>query len=259
MGNLHSCLGNLPLALRFHRYRYELARRTELRELEGDALVDLCAVSFALDRVDSAFALAQEALVLLGESHPLISRLARDLAVYLMESRQDFVNALQLFEALPKESFGPADRLLLDASLCWAAAGAGNAQLFEDTWSTVWNEVERLPIEECPNSVPIQLARAALARGHHELALRAADHAAAIARASAQENAVGLAMDLIEAARSASGKQARACVPSGQTHDLRAARRLVRAFVKALRGSATRALRAAHAPEWLSDTVDRYH
>ncbi|HEX2093701.1 MAG TPA: tetratricopeptide repeat protein, partial [Longimicrobiaceae bacterium] len=46
LGNLHAARGDLARALDIHQQRLELAQRAGLREMEGDAMVDLCATSF---------------------------------------------------------------------------------------------------------------------------------------------------------------------------------------------------------------------
>ena len=245
MGNLHVARGDLPLGLDFHRRRLDLARVAGLRELEGDAMVDLCAVSFGLDQAEAGFAFAQGALDVLGPEHRLIPRLAHDLAVYLMESRGDFENALLLFQALQAREFAPADRLLLDASLSRAAAGAGSARLFEDTWAAVWQQVADLPDSDCPAGVLIQLAHGAMVRGHYDAAGQAAARALAITIARKESHEEAVARTLVEAAGSAARTRARAAVQRAAGHDARSASRLARGFAAALRSGATRSFGVA--------------
>jgi tetratricopeptide (TPR) repeat protein len=246
IGNLHAARGDLVLAFEFHQRRLDLARDAGLRELEGDALVDLTAVSFAMDQGSAGFAFAKGALDVLGPGHPLVPRLAHDFAVYLMESCGDCENALMLFRAFRGREFPPADRLLVDAGLSRAAACAGDAQLFEDTWAAVWNQVTGNSAERAPTGVFIQLAHGALNRGHYDLAEQAAARVVALATGRRETHEEAIGKELVEAVRAAAKTRTRVAVRRDEKHDHRAAQRLARAFATALRSGAAQDEWAAH-------------
>ncbi|HEX2095147.1 MAG TPA: hypothetical protein VHG28_22295, partial [Longimicrobiaceae bacterium] len=158
------------------------------------------------------------------------------------ESRGDFENALLLFQALRSRDFPPAERLLLEAGLARAAAGAGNAQLFEDVWSATWTRVAGLPDSECPAGVLIQLAHGALIRGHHDLGEQAALRALTIASDRGEAHDQEMAEKLVEAAQAASRTRARMAAQRAPGHDARTAHRLARGFASALRGGAAQGI-----------------
>jgi tetratricopeptide (TPR) repeat protein len=248
VGNLHAARGNLVLASEFHHRRLDLARAAGSGEMEGDALVDLSAVSFAMDQGGAGFGFAKRALDILGPDHPLVPRLAHDIAVYLLESRADFENSLPLFRALQRKEFPPADRLLLDASLSRAAAGAGDAQLFEDTWTAVWEQATAMPDDECPPGVFVQLAHGAFNRGHYDLAEQAAERALSLATSRGEAQVQSMAGELLSSIRTAAKTRARAAVERVVKHDGRVAQRIARAFATALRSGAAQDDLAAHTP-----------
>ncbi|MEW5926169.1 MAG: tetratricopeptide repeat protein [Gemmatimonadota bacterium] len=248
IGNLHAARGDLVLASEFHHQRLDLARAAGIREMEGGALVDLSAVSFAMDQGSAGFEFAKRALDTFGPDHPLVPRLAHDIAVYLMESRRDFANSLLLFRALQRKEFPPADRLLLDASLSRAAAGAGDAQLFEDTWTAVWDQAIATPDDECPPGVFVQLAHGAFNRGHYDLAEQAAARALKLASSRGEAQVQSMAGELLGSVRAAAKTRTRAAIKRVVKHDSRTAQRIVRAFATALQSGAAQDDPAAHTP-----------
>lgn len=248
LGNLFRQRGDLPRALEMHQRHLELAQRNGLRKMEGFALVDLCAVCFALDQGESGFAYAREALALLEPGDPLWPRLAHDLAMYLMERRGDFGNALAVFHALQGYQLPEDFSLIVRASLARAAAGAGRVQLFEDTWGSLWTDIQNIPDVDCPSGALIQMAQGALIRGHSDLAESAARRALRIGRDRGEAQTATDAERWVEAAESARRTQQRTSAPRDPTHDERAASRLTRGFVTALRSGVARHDRATHSP-----------
>ena len=209
LGNLHLQRGDLESALDFHRRRLDLARREGLREQEGGALGDLCSVGFAAGNGQVAYAYAREALEALGPGHPFVPRLAQDLAMYLMDICGDFENALLLFQALQRAELPREVLLVARAGLARAAAGAGRVQLFEETWSEAWSELERPQDSEYQAGALIQLAQGALVRGHRDLAERAARLALGVATRRGEEEMAAGAESLVEAVIAARATRAR--------------------------------------------------
>lgn len=245
LGNLHAQRGNASLALEYHQRHREFAREHGLTGMEGLALLDLCATSFKLGDGEEGFAFAREALGALGVGHPCLPRLAHDVALYLLESRGDFANALLLLQALRAQEFPPEDRLLLEGSLARAAAGAGQAQLFEETASALWLAMEALPDPEVHPWALLHLAEGALLRGLTDLAAQAARRALAGARAREESQAALMAERVIEKALHAGNTRARLLPERHPTHDARMAGRLARGIAKALRERTARRGRTA--------------
>jgi tetratricopeptide (TPR) repeat protein len=237
LGNLHAHQGKLVEGLELHRLRLEHARENGLSGMVGAALLDLCAVSFAMDDADGGLAYAKEALAALDAAHPSLPRLAHDLAVYLMECRNDFTSALLLFQALGDTGLPSPDRLLLKASLARSAAGAGYAELFEESWRDVWSAMDGLPEKDCHSGALIQLAKAALLRGYNDLAEQAGRRALACATLRGEEWAASAAESICEEAISAGRNRRRTsprtAPPAGQRDSYHLARR----FAKVLRAA----------------------
>ncbi len=235
LGNLHFQHGDLARAYDLHQSHLEFARREGLRDMEGMALIDLCATSFASDRGDDGFAYAQEALRVLGHGHFLLPRLGHDLAIYLMENRKDFENALLLFRALRSSELPSEDRVLLEASLARAAAGAGEAQAFEEGWTAVWSAMEGRAGIEINVWALIHIAYGALLRGLYEHAGRAAQHANLGAVARGETHLAATTMCLLKTAEDAAKTHARPGLGRDPGHDARSAQRLARGIATALR------------------------
>jgi len=258
LANLHVKRGDLQLGFEVHQQHLALAREQRLEDMEAFALVDLCAVCFAADRGDAGFAYALEALAVLPPGDPLCARLAHDLAMYLMESRGDFGNALILFRALERFHLAPAAQLIVRASLCRAAAGAGHAQLFEETWAAVWSAVEPLEDSDCPSGAFIQLAQAALHRGHYVLAEDAARRALRAGLAHGEKQVVEGANSLLATIERASATRARLPAERDSRHNVRTAARITRSVAAALRRGAARRSRVARTPSTVaSEEGDR--
>lgn len=248
LGNLYLQWGDLPRALETHQRHLDVARREGLREMEAYALVDLCAVCFTMNRGEAGFAYAREALAVLAPGDALWPRLAHDLAMYFMESRGDFDNALTLFLALGRHELSPELRLVFRASLSRAAAGAGRAQLFEDTWAAAWAEIEGMADSACPSGALVQLAQGALIRGLYDLAERAAGRALRIATAQGELQMAAGAESLLATVAETAKTRARIPPHTDPEHNARAASLLTRGVVAALKGGVTRSGRVTHTP-----------
>lgn len=244
LGNLHAQQGAFDSAIECHRRRLDHAVTAGLKQMEGDALLDLCAVSFATDQGDTGLEYARRALDVIGPDNPALPRLAHDLGVYLMERRGDFENAYLLFDALRRRDLPLAETLLLQASLARAAAGSGYAQPFEDAWTAAWSTVDRLEDAECPAGAFIHLAHGAMSRGRYDLAERAASRAQIAARLRGESPILGMAEGLLEAARSGRGVSGRAPAWRDPSHDARTASRLTRGFVTAIRSGVAQSVGA---------------
>lgn len=130
------------------------------------------------------------------------------------------------------------------ASLSRAAAGAGRARLFEEIWAAAWAETERLADSACPSGALIQLAQGALIRGLYDLAARAAGRALRIGTSLGELQIAAGAESLLQTVALAETTRARIPPHTDPEHNTRAASRLTRAVVAALKGGATRGSRA---------------
>jgi tetratricopeptide (TPR) repeat protein len=161
LGNLCRRTGNYPLAVRFHHLSLRVARRYELRTLEGDALYDLAIMHFEMEHAILGSDYARQALQAYGPGHARVTRLAHDVALFWMDSIGDFKNAKQTFQELLGHVWEPADRVVVLANLTRAAAGAGDEQLFEATWNETWALMRRQETREGHSAALIQLAHGA--------------------------------------------------------------------------------------------------
>jgi tetratricopeptide (TPR) repeat protein len=133
LGNLYGERGNLPAAKRAATQALRAAKRHSLREQEGMALHDLFVFAAHVNRVREADEYAAAAARVYGEGHPRLPRLAHDLA-YLWLERGYHADALPIFLALRPHTTGHREKFMLLSSIVRSAAGAGETELFEETW-----------------------------------------------------------------------------------------------------------------------------
>ena len=240
LGNLHLQSGNWSLAYELHKQHLELSRRQGLREMEAYALVDLCAVCFTMGMGETGLEYAREALTVVNPENALCTRLAHDVAMYLMECRGDFTNALAIFQALLTRPLPDDFKLIVRASVSRAAAGSGYAQLFENTWAELWSDIQRLPDVESSSGALIQLAQAALIRGHSSLAEEAARHALRVATVRGEAQNAAAAETRVKEAVNAGKARSRVAAHAIMSHNHRGASRLTRGLVTVLRGGGIR-------------------
>jgi tetratricopeptide (TPR) repeat protein len=158
LGNLYRQRGNLPLARRFHRFCLRIARRHDLRTLEGDALYDLAGMSFDADEEQTAMNYVADALAAYGPGHGRVYALAHDVAWFWMDRAGRFTDAAELLLALVDHLWEPRRRLLLFANLSRAAAGAGWSSVFESGWNETWGLIRQQPSMDGHAAALIQLA-----------------------------------------------------------------------------------------------------
>jgi hypothetical protein len=97
--------------------------------------------------------------------------------------------------------------------------------------------MDGLPDKDCHSGALIQLAKAALLRGHHDLAQQAARRALASATARGEEWAASAAERMCEEAASAGRSRRRTAPRAATSGGQRAAYHLARRFAKTLRAA----------------------
>lgn len=201
LGNLHRQRGNLPLATRYHELTRRIARRHNLRTLEGDALYDLAGMSFDFGNTRQGLEYTRQALKAYGPGHGRVYRLAKDVAWMCMDTFGQFESAAHVFTALLDYVWEPEYRVLLFASLARAAAGAGWREAYEAMWIETWSAVRHQPVQNGHAAALTQLALGAGNLGHWERAELAASEALGIARERREGEAIILADSILEAVR----------------------------------------------------------
>lgn len=211
LGNLHRQRGNLPLATRFHRLAWRVARRHNLRTLEGDALYDLAGLSFDFGDVEQGTEYTRLALAAYGPGHGRVFTLARDIAWMWMDRFGQFESAAHVFNALLDHIWEPPERILLLASLTRAAAGAGWKEVFEAAWNETWAAMRQQVSRERHAAVLTQLALGASRFGHWERACLAAEEALSVAQERGEGEMIFLAESILETARGSVIVEERVC------------------------------------------------
>jgi tetratricopeptide (TPR) repeat protein len=215
LGNLYLQRGKLAAARRFHLRALRAARRHSMRGLHGSALHDLAVLAAQTGQPQEAERLAREAFEMYGPEHPRLVFLAADVAYFWIEHGR-FRAALTLFQALVHHLQRREDRVMAQANLVRAAAGAGDRRLFEQTWDEVWERMSRTQSLENAATVMLELAHGAAMLGEHDRAERAAGRAAEVARERGEARVLLTAEAVLDQVRRTRGMKARAAAqPAG--------------------------------------------
>ena len=202
LGNLHRQRGNLPLAMRFHKVSWRVARRHDLRTLEGDALYDLVGLSFDFGDHKLGVEYARRAIEAYGPGHTRIFRLAKDIAWIWMDEFGEFESAAHVFTVLLDHLWDPENRVTLPASLARAAAGAGWRDVFEAMWIETWLVIRQQPSQNFHAAALTQIALGAGSLGDWERARMAATEAFRIAKERKESEPLLVAESILQAIRS---------------------------------------------------------
>lgn len=136
LGNLLYEAGNYPAAIRTLKDAVRLARKHHLRQLEGEILHDLFAVTMWSGDHDQAEEIAKATLEIYQTGHPRLAALAHDVAA-LWIRRGSFNRALAVLKELPGFIEAPEERVRVLASLAHAAGACGDAESFAEAAATV--------------------------------------------------------------------------------------------------------------------------
>lgn len=212
LGNLYMMRGNFPMARRFSVRALRSARRHSMRALQALVLHDLFVIAAQTRHPDEAEELAREAFALYGPDHPKLVYLTSDVAAFWMEHGR-FAPALTVFQALVHHLDRLEERVFALANMVRAAAGAGERQLFEQTWDEVWDRMSRIQALGNAAVIMLQLARGAAMLGEWDRAERAAERAMQIAGERGEGKVLLEAEAVLDEARRNRGVHARGAAP----------------------------------------------
>lgn len=247
LANLQWQRGDVAGAVAIHERARQIAHEYGFREVEGATLHDLCVIHFEEQLASAGFAFAREAITAYETGHPRIARLAHDVAVFMMQARGDYTNALHVFRELECHITRPADQLVVLGNEARAAAGAGEMLLFDGAWEQARTLIDQMgDNQENHATAMINLAHGALTAGRMAWAEAVASRAREIAVARGEDHVLPSVDELLSAIEVAKQTRVRHRPFSDPTHDMKDAGRLSRQLVSALRarGSQTRRPRA---------------
>jgi tetratricopeptide (TPR) repeat protein len=209
LGTLYLQRGKLAASRRFLLRALRTARRHSLRGLQGSALHDLAGVASEMGQVQEAERLAREAFEMYGPEHPRLVALAADVAYFWIGAGR-FRPALTVLQSLVHHMQRREERVMAQANMVRAAAGAGERRLFEQTWDEVWDRMSRTQSLENAAAVMLELAHGAAMLGEHERAERAAERAVEVARERGESKVLLTAESVLDQVRRTRGVKARA-------------------------------------------------
>lgn len=198
LGNLYRQKGNLPRARRHHEFCLRIARRHELRTLEGDALYDLAGMSFDAGDERVAGEYVRAAIACYGPGHTRIYALAHDIAWFWMDRFGVFGSAAALLLELLNYLWEPRRRVLALAHLTRAAAAAGWSEVYEVSWNETWTLMKQQPTRDAHAGALTELALAAGNCGQWERARIAACEALKVAEARREGEMIIQAASILE-------------------------------------------------------------
>ena len=229
LGNAALQRGNLPAARRSHTRALRAARRHRLRAIQAWVLHDMFVTAVEGGDPAEADACAARALRAYGDGHPRVPMLAHDVAmVWLL--RGEHARALPVLQAVLPCLRNPAERVVAQANVARAAAGAGHAGLFR----AAALETTRLlltPGTAGAAQAYLTLAHAALALGDREHAEAAAGQARRFAAESGEAKTLSTAEEILETLRAGA---APAPAPAAREFDLDAPGELAGELVRSL-------------------------
>lgn len=199
LGNTFGQRGDYRRAKKYQLRCLYAARRHGIPALEGPACHDLCGASIEAGKIDEVNRYARMAYEAYGEGHPRLPVLAHDVAYAWMNDGY-FARALEVFEAtLPH--YTPAERVLVLADICRAAAGVGDVMRFEGYWRATWEWIEIWSGRDHVAQALLDLARGAALLRRWEWAEQAAEQSLVIATERREARIQFTAEAMLEAIR----------------------------------------------------------
>mgnify|MGYP003577230916 CR=1 FL=1 len=198
LGNSYYQQGRYAPAKREHMKALRVGKRHGLREVQGRAHHDLLAVASELGELAEAESNAQKALHAYGPTHPNVPPLAHDIA-YFWITRGYFRRALPVFRALLPHFRQPQDRIRPLGSICRAAGGSGQREIFHEAWRDLW---QLAPTVEWAPALPaslLQAAYGAVALQEWSLAQAGAEYALKTAAARGESDVIADAERTLDA------------------------------------------------------------
>jgi tetratricopeptide (TPR) repeat protein len=180
LGGLYTRRGQPALAQRFFVQGLRASRRHGLIAVRGAALHGLLMLAVDGGALDDAERYARGAMRAYGRGHPRLPELVHDVA-YLWVRRESYARAIPMLQKLLPTRVEPVERALTLAILARAAAGAGNAPLYQESWMDAWTVINRR-LEEAEKHARalLEMARASVVAhdwNHLEQAVRLASAA----------------------------------------------------------------------------------
>jgi tetratricopeptide (TPR) repeat protein len=163
LGCLFMQRGNYKRARKVLRRSLRTALRHHFPERTGAAYHNLFAVEASTGNWQLAERYAERALSAYPEGSRALPRLARDLAFRWIQ-RGYFERALPLAREVIAHFAVPADRALAWSDVARAAAGCGEAEIFEDAWARAYGLATQDKVEPFTVDILLNLAHAAATR-----------------------------------------------------------------------------------------------
>lgn len=236
LGNLYMQRGKLSTARRFHLRALRAARRHSMRGLHGSALHDLAVLASETGQPQEAERLARQAFEMYGPEHPRLVVLAADMGFFWIEGGR-FRAALTVLQALVHHLQRREERVMAQANLARAAAGAGERRIFEQTWDEVWDRMSRTQSLENAATVMLELAHGAAMLGEHERAERAAERAVQVARERGEAKVLLTAESVLDQVRRTRGVKPRAAAEAAEPETAERAESFALDLVRTLNAS----------------------
>ncbi|HEU0015398.1 MAG TPA: tetratricopeptide repeat protein, partial [Longimicrobium sp.] len=199
LGNLYSYQGRFPEAQQYLDQALNLARRRHLREREAAVSHDLLALCIWRGDLGRAQVFAARAFELYGAGHPLLPRLAHDVA-QLWNQQGKFALALPVLLALEAHMPTPVERLRVLACAARAAGGCGDRAAFARTWADAWRIADAQPdeVESVISGTMLDLGLGAASAGAWDLARQALTRCLAAAIRGAEHGCAAQAEAALE-------------------------------------------------------------
>ncbi|HEX8242067.1 MAG TPA: hypothetical protein VF541_01180 [Longimicrobium sp.] len=160
MGTLYARRGQPGMAHRFYVKGYRAARRHGLLIIRGSALHGMLLLAMEGNALEDAERYARGAMRAYGRGHPKLAELLHDMA-YLWVRRENYGRAIPLLQKLLPARVEPVERAYTLSILARAAAGDGNARLYQEAWMDAWSIINRRPGHEHRHAPALlELARA---------------------------------------------------------------------------------------------------
>lgn len=193
--------GDYPEAERVFTETARYAGRWGLSSLEGSALHTL--MTFAAERGDEAnvLRLANLARIAYGPSHPNLSALASDVALFYLESGFPH-GALEVFKAVRfRGDQLEADKILTLSNIARAAAAVGDLEAFGDAWADLSTTIDYSETSEASAEALVVIGSAACALSMWDHAIVAASRAADLASQRREARWILAAEQVLETAK----------------------------------------------------------
>lgn len=215
LGNLSRVRGNLPAARLYHLRALRAARRAGLRLAVAGACHDLFADAVLAGGSDNPEQWARRAFEAYGTDRRMVA-VAHDLAYWWMENGY-FARALPVFRAVLPHIERPVERLVVLSNVARAAAGAGDAALYQVCADRVRGSIDDASVRASLAAALLEVARGAATLRDWEAAAALVERVQELAR-DRHEGRVMLAAEAlaesIERERHVQGRARRPAAPA---------------------------------------------